>query len=235
MDGITDIVGKSGRAMIEALIAGETSPVKLAGLADRRIKASPAVLAESLRGRVTKHHRFLLQLHLAQIDALDRAMAEIDRPNPSGEVEANLEPFCPLIPILISAPGISELAARTILAEIGTVATSFARADMSRFQTSGHLIPSFRRHASRMTSGLCPKNDESAGKRRSTRMRKGAPWLKTTLFQCASWRSHAPHGRQGRARRAAICRRCSIASVPEAAPRSPSARSPHRSSRPSIT
>lgn len=73
-----------------------------------------------------------------------------------------------MIPILISVPGISELAARTILAEIGT--------DMSRFPSAGHLIS---------WSGLCPKNDESAGKRRSTRMRKGAPWLKTTLFQCA--------------------------------------------------
>jgi transposase len=160
---ITDIAGKSGRAMIEALIAGETNPAKLASLADRRIKASPATLAEALRGRVTKHHRFLLQLHLAQIDALDRAMTEIDK-----EVEANLDPFRPLIPILTSVPGIGDLAARAILAEIGT--------DMSRFPTAGHLIS---------WAGLCPKNDESAGKRRSTRMRKGAPWLKTLLFQCA--------------------------------------------------
>ena len=160
---ITDIMGTSGRAMIEALIAGETDPARLSALADRRIKASPEMLREALRGRVTKHHRFLLRLHLEQIATVDRAIAEIDR-----EVEANLDPFRPLIPILTSIPGIGELAARVLLAEIGT--------DMSRFPTAGHLIS---------WAGLCPKNDESAGKRRSTRMRKGAPWLKTTLIQCA--------------------------------------------------
>ncbi len=160
---ISDVIGTSGRAMIEALIAGETNPLRLASLASSRIKASPAVLGEALRGRVTRHHRFLLRLHLDQIDALDRAIAEIDK-----EVEANLAPFRELIPLLTTIPGIGELAARVLLAEIGT--------DMSRFPTSGHLIS---------WAGLCPKNDESAGKRRSTRMRKGAPWLKTTLIQCA--------------------------------------------------
>ena len=160
---ITDIIGTSGRAMIESLIAGETDAAKLAGLADRRIKASPETLREALRGRVTKHHRFLLRLHLEQIDTFDRAIAEIDR-----EVEANLDPFRSLIPVLTSMPGIGELAASVLLSEIGT--------DMSRFPTAGHLIS---------WAGLCPKNDESAGKRRSTRMRKGAPWLKTTLIQCA--------------------------------------------------
>ena len=82
--------------------------------------------------------------------------------------EANLAPFRDLIPVLTSIPGIGELAARILLAEIG--------ADMSRFPTAGHLIS---------WAGLCPQNDESAGKRRCTRMRKGAPWLKTTLIQCA--------------------------------------------------
>src|SRR5712675_1324603 len=70
---LSDVMGKSGRAMIEALIVGETNPVKLAGLADRRVKASPEEFREALRGRVTKHHRFLLRLHLNQIDALDAA------------------------------------------------------------------------------------------------------------------------------------------------------------------
>jgi transposase len=160
---ISDVVGTSGRAMIEALIAGETDPLRLAGLASSRIKATPAELSAALRGRVTKHHRFLLKLHLQQIDALNQAIAGIDE-----EVEANLAPFRDLIPVLTSIPGIGELAARIVLAEIGT--------DMSRFATAGHLIS---------WAGLCPKNDESAGKRRSTRMRKGAPWLKTTLIQCA--------------------------------------------------
>jgi len=160
---ISDVIGASGRAMIEALIAGETDPLRLASLASSRIKASPTSLGEALRGRVTRHHRFLLRLHLQQIDALDRAIAEIDK-----EVEANLAPFRELIPVLTSIPGIGDLAARVLLAEIGT--------DMSRFPTAGHLIS---------WAGLCPQNDESAGKRRSTRMRKGAPWLKTTLIQCA--------------------------------------------------
>jgi len=176
---ISDVVGTSGRAMIEAMIAGEIDPAKLASLAHPRMKVAPAKLAEALRGRVTKHHRFLLRLHLKQIDALDNAIAEIDK-----EVEANLDPFRPFIPILTSMPGIAELSARVILAEIGT--------DMGRFATARHLIS---------WSGLCPKNDESAGKRRSTRMRKGAPWLKTTLIQCA-WAATR--------RKGAICRHSSL-------------------------
>jgi transposase len=160
---ISDIVGMSGRAMIMALIAGETDPDRLAELAHRRIRAVPETLREALRGRVRKHHRFLLRLHLQQIDALDAAIAEIDR-----EVDRAVEPFRADIQLLTSIPGISELSARVILAEIGR--------DMSRFATAGQLIS---------WAGLCPRNDESAGKRRSSRMRKGAPWLKTTLIQCA--------------------------------------------------
>jgi transposase len=160
---ITDIVGLSGRRMIEALIAGETEPQTLAALAHRRIKAAPAELEAALRGRVTKHHRFALRLLLQHIDAIDAAIAEIDQ-----EVDATVEPFRQAIKILSTIPGLSKLSAETIVAEIG--------ADMGRFPTEGHLIS---------WAGLCPKNDESAGKRRSTRMRKGAPWLKTTLIQCA--------------------------------------------------
>ena len=83
---ISDILGVSGRAMIEAMIAGQTDPVVLARMADRRIRATPEELREALRGRLTAHHRFLLQLHLEQIDALDRAIARID-----GEVKSDLE------------------------------------------------------------------------------------------------------------------------------------------------
>jgi transposase len=160
---ISDVMGLSGRAMIEALIAGQGDPDRLAELAHRRIKAPPENLREALRGRVTKHHRFLLRLHLQQIDAIDGVITEIDR-----EVDANVEPFRTAIQLLTTIPGVSDLSARVILAEIGR--------DMSRFPSAGHLIS---------WAGLCPKNDESAGKRRSTRMRKGAPWLKTTLMQCA--------------------------------------------------
>jgi transposase len=160
---ISDLMGKSGRAMIEALIAGETDSEKLAALADGRIKASQARLREALRGRVTKHHRFLLRLHLRQIDGLTEGIIEIDR-----EVDEQIEPFRPAVEILSSIPGVSQLSAQVIIAEIGL--------DMSRFPTVGHLLS---------WAGLCPKSDESAGKRRSTRMRKGAPWLKTNLIQCA--------------------------------------------------
>jgi transposase len=160
---IADIVGLSGRRMIEAIVGGETNPARLAALADRRIKASPADLAAALQGRVTDHHRFMLRLHLGHLDALDAAIARIEQ-----EVDANLEPFRQAVRILSTIPGISALSAQVVVAEIGI--------DMHRFPSAGHLLS---------WAGLCPRNDESAGKRRSNRMRKGAPWLKTTLVQCA--------------------------------------------------
>lgn len=156
-------MGKSGSAMIEALIAGETNPAKLASLAHPRVKTSPEKLREALRGRVTKHHRFLLRLHLNQIDALQAAMATIDV-----QVEANLGPFRTAVELIMSIPGIKSLSAQVIVSEIGI--------DMSRFPSAAHLIS---------WACICPRNDESAGKRRSNRVRKGANWLKTTLVQCA--------------------------------------------------
>src|SRR3954464_1297523 len=164
LDGVvTDLLGKSGRAMLEALATGEDDPAKLVALAHPRLSATPERLREALRGRVTAHHRFLLRLHLDQVDALGAAVARVDR-----EVEAHLAPFRAAAELLTSIPGIGPLAARVIVAEIGL--------DMGRFPTAGHLVS---------WAGLCPRNDESAGKRRSTRLRKGAPWLKTTLVQCA--------------------------------------------------
>jgi len=132
------------------------------GKVEREV-AAQADLREALRGRVTKHHRFLLRLHLRQIDTYDDAIAEIDR-----EVDASIEPFRRAVELLSSIPGVSTLSAQVIIAEIGL--------DMSRFPSVRHLIS---------WAGLCPKSDESAGKRRSTRMRKGAPWLKSNLIQCA--------------------------------------------------
>jgi transposase len=172
LDGvISDIIGLSGRRMIEALIAGESDPEALAALAHRRIKAAPEALREALRGRVTDHHRFLLQLHLQHIDALDAALSAIDR-----EVGIHVEPFHTEVLLLTTIPGVNDLSAYVIRAEIG--------GDMSRFPSVGHLIS---------WSGFCPRNDESAGKRRSNRMRKGAPWLKTTLIQCA-WAATRKNG-----------------------------------------
>jgi transposase len=160
---ITDVMGLSGRKMIEALIAGQKDPAKLARLADHRVKASQEILREALRGRVTKHHRFLLRLHLNQIDALDAAISKIDQ-----EVEVGIAPFRTAVEQVTSIPGVKDLSARAIISEIGI--------DMSRFATDAHLIS---------WACLCPRSDESAGKRRSNRIRKGSPWLKTTLVQCA--------------------------------------------------
>ena len=120
-------MGKSGRAIIDALIAGESDPAKLAALADTRIRSSQNKLREALSGRIRRHHRFMLNLHLQQINALDAAITEIDR-----EVDANLAPFRTGVELLTSIPGISTLSAQVILSEIGT--------DMSRFPTAGHLI-----------------------------------------------------------------------------------------------
>jgi transposase len=160
---LSDVMGRSGRAIIQALIDGETDPARLAALAHWKVRASAATLREALRGRIKRHHRFLLQLHMQQIDALDAAVAELDR-----EVDTGLSCFRDAVERLSTIPGISQLSAQVIVSEIGT--------DMGRFATDAHL---------RSWAGLCPRNDQSAGKRRSTRLRKGAPWLKAMLVQCA--------------------------------------------------
>jgi transposase len=171
---ISDILGASGRRMIEAMIAGVRDPRQLAALADVRLRASPKQLYDALHGRLTEHHRFLLELHLGQHNALAEAIAAIDREvdarmaRMDAEAETKAPPFRVLIDLLCSVPGVSALAAKTILAEIGR--------DMGQFPTAGHLLA---------WAGLCPGQNESAGKRKSSRLRKGAPWLKTMLVQCA--------------------------------------------------
>ncbi len=160
---LTNIMGKSGRAIIEALIEKQTNPEGLLALVQKGVKAPAERIKAALTGRVTDRHRFLLRLHLQQIDALDAAIAAID-----AEVDRGLDPFRQAVELLRSIPGVSDLTAQVIVSEIGT--------DMSRFPTAGHLIS---------WAGLCPRNDESAGKRRSNRLRHGAAWLKTTLVQCA--------------------------------------------------
>lgn len=161
---LADVLGKSGRTMIEALIAGETDPDVLSRLTfGNRMKASREQLAEALRGRVTAHHRFLLKLHLGQVDALGRGIRELEE-----RIEEVLPPFRDAAKRLTTIPGISDTAAHIVVAEIGV--------DMDRFPSSGHLIS---------WAGLCPRLNESAGKRLSTRTRNGAPWLKTTLVQAA--------------------------------------------------
>ncbi len=171
---VSDIMGVSGQRMIRALIEGVRNPAKLAALAHRGVKASPKQLYDALHGRLTDHHRFLLGLHLGQWESLEATLGAID-----GEVEARLgrldagvkpgeATFSGLIGLLAGIPGVGTLAARTILSEIGR--------DMSRFPTAGHLVA---------WAGLCPGQNESAGRRKPSRLRKGAPWLKTMLVQCA--------------------------------------------------
>lgn len=160
---LSDVVGVSGRRILQAIVEGESDPMKLAALASTRVKATPEQLAESLRGRVTDHHRFLLKLHLAQIDALDVAVREVE-----ARMGVALQPFRAQVDLLLTMPGVQHTTAETIAAEIGF--------DMQRFPTAGHLVS---------WAGLCPRMDESAGKRRSTRVRKAGQWLKPMLVQAA--------------------------------------------------
>jgi transposase len=159
---VTDLLGLSGRAMLEAMIRGQSEPERLAKLAHPRLRATPAELKEALTGRVTEHHRFLLRLHLAQVDAVDAAIETLER-----RLEEKLEPFRRAYEHLQTIPGVSQTVAAVLLAEIGP--------DMSPFPDAEHLVA---------WAGLCPRFKESAGKRKNTRTRR-QNWLKTTLVQAA--------------------------------------------------
>ena len=160
---ITDITGITGRAILAALIAGETNPAKLAQLRNPRLKASIEELEKALRGKVTPHHRFLLQMHLDQIDAADRSIELLD-----SQIREQTAPLAEEVRLLENIPGMSRTSACVVLAEIG--------ADMSRFPSHRHLV-SF--------GGLCPGLNQSAGKSRSSKLKKGSNWLKTVMVNCA--------------------------------------------------
>jgi transposase len=160
---IADIQGRTGQAIVRALIDGETDPQRLASLAEGRVRASHAQLVEALHGRVTAHHRFMLKLHLDQIVAIEAALTTLEH-----QLTEALAPFRAACDLLKTMPGISDTVAAVIVAEIG--------ADVRPFPTAAHLVS---------WAGLAPRLDESAGKRRSTRTQPGAPWLKTTLVQAA--------------------------------------------------
>jgi transposase len=160
---LSNVLGKSGRAILHALIAGETNPEKLADLAEGTARKKRTELVEALHGRIREHHRGLLKVHLELVAALEQALADID-----ATVGKTLAPIRNSARLLTTLPGVSDLTAQVMVAEIGV--------DMSRFPTAAHLIS---------WTGLCPRNDESAGKRRSSRVRKGAPWLKTALVTAA--------------------------------------------------
>jgi transposase len=160
---ISDLLGVSGRAILRALIAGETDPVRLADLARGTLKNKRAALIDALTGRVTPHQRRLLKLHLTVIEQLEAAVADVD-----AQLGEALAPFREAVERVDTVPGIDRIVAQAILGEIGL--------DMARFATHHHLIS---------WACLCPRLDESAGKRKSTRTRKGACWLKTVLVQAA--------------------------------------------------
>jgi transposase len=160
---LSSVIGASGRAILQALIAGQSDPERLADLAQGTARHKRAALIAALHGRITPHHRKLLRLHLDLIAALEAALAELDR-----DVGKLLAPIRTSARLLTTMPGVSELTAQVVLAEIG--------ADMARFPTPAHLLS---------WATMCPRNDESAGKRRSTRTRKGSPWLKTALVTSA--------------------------------------------------
>lgn len=160
---VSDILGTSGRTILKALIRGETDPERLADLTTGRLKATRPELVDALHGHVTAHHRFMVELHLTQIEALEAAIAKLEH-----HVTTAMTPFRAAVSLLTTMPGLSDTAARVVIAEIGD--------DMSRFPTPGHLVS---------WAGLCPRLDVSAGKRHSTRLRHATPWLKTTLVQAA--------------------------------------------------
>lgn len=160
---VSDLLGVSGRTILRGLIEGDTSSDRLLARTTGLLRADPDQLQAALEGQVREHHRFLLRLHLAQIEAIEEGLRTVD-----ARLELLLSPFRPVVDRLSTIPGVSTVVAQTIIAEVGV--------EVSRFPTSGHL---------RSWVGLCPRLDESAGKRRSTRVRHGAPWLKTVLVQAA--------------------------------------------------
>lgn len=163
---ISDVLGMSGRAMLESLVAGEADPAARAG--PRMKKKLPGIRA-SLDGRVTGHHRFLLRVLLDEVDALQKFVGRLDE-----RIEEVSAPFAKEIELLQTIPGIAKTAAQNIVAETG--------ADMKVFPTSSHLCS---------WTGICPGNNRSAGKAKSTRITPGNRWLKPLLVQAAWAASHA--------------------------------------------
>jgi transposase len=159
---IANLLGRTGRAVLNALVAGETDPERLADLC-RRLKAPRQELVEALRGHVTQHHRTMMAMHLRLIDGLQAEIAQLE-----GQIEEQLRPFQDDFERLCTMPGVSFVLAAVLLAEIGP--------DMHRFPDAGHLVS---------WAGLCPGQNETGGRGRPCRLRKGAPWLKAVLVQAA--------------------------------------------------
>lgn len=159
----TNVLGKSGRAMLEALVAGTTDPAILAELARGALRKKLPALRQALTGRFRAHHATLLTHVLAHLEYLDEAIERV-----SEEIEAAARPFEPTLHRLDTIPGVSRRTAEVLLAETG--------GEMRVFPTAGHLAS---------WAGLCPGHHESAGKRRSGKARKGNRWLRATLVEAA--------------------------------------------------
>ena len=159
----TDILGKSGRAMLDALISGTTDAELLADLARGKLRKRIPALREALQGRFEPVHALLVGSILSHLDFLDEHIAGL-----SEAIEEQIAPFRSARELLTSIPGVGQRTAEVIIAEIGT--------DMTAFPTAGHLAS---------WAGQCPGNDQSAGKRRSGRTRKGSKNLNIALKDAA--------------------------------------------------
>lgn len=166
----SDIMGVSGRAMLEALVAGTNDPEALAELAKARLRAKLPALRKALDARFREHHGFLVAQVLAHVDYLEEAIAAV-----SERIDTAIAPFQAAVELLIAIPGVQRRTAEVVVAEIGT--------DMTRFATSRHLAS---------WAGLSPGNNESAGKRRHGRTTKGSPWLRTALVEAALGATRRP-------------------------------------------
>jgi len=163
-DVASDVLGASGRAMLAALCEGNNDPAALAELARGKLRAKLPALETALQGRFSSHHALLLSHLLSHIDYLDHSIDSL-----SAEIEERLDPFAQQRELLCTIPGVAERTAEVILAELGP--------DMGRF-------PSHRHAAS--WAAICPGNDESAGKRKTGKTRKGDRWLRTALVEAAN-------------------------------------------------
>jgi transposase len=159
----SDILGVSGRAMLAALIGGNCDPAAMAALAKGRLRAKLPELRAALRGHFDAHHGLLAAEMLGRIDAADETIQRL-----SGEIDRVIAPLAWALTLLETIPGVARRTAEVIVAETG--------ADMRRFPSAAHLAS---------WAGMCPGNDESAGKRRSGKTRKGSPWLRVTLTEAA--------------------------------------------------
>jgi len=167
----SDIMGVSGRAMLQALADGETDPQRLADLARRSLRRKRAALAEAVYGRVTDHHRFLLRRFLMQVQFLEQEIATFDR-----RIAELTAPFAPTLVRLDGIPGINRRTAETVIAEEGI--------DMAPFPSAPELVS---------WAGVCPGKRESAGKSHGARIRKGNRWLTRALSQ-AAWAARNKKG-----------------------------------------